>query len=149
MSTFTRFSAKEQLSYNRELSLIAHKDIYNTIPGFRYYIGEENSNKWVDVENGFATDGGTVPRLGWIFIPVIGEYSQCFTLHDKLCTTYWIWVNDGIGTRKEYITRKEIDEILKESMDVMEVTPWKKHLIMAGVNLYRWLKNPTEPRPVY
>lgn len=149
MSTFTRFSAQEQLIYNHELSRLARKDIYNTVPGFRYYIGEENSKNWVDVESGFATDGGTIPRIAWGIIPVVGEYSQCFTLHDKLCSTYYIIVNDEFGTRRKPVTRKEIDLILKESMDVMEVTPWKKRAIMIGVTLYRLLYNPTEPKPVW
>jgi len=149
MSTFTRFSAQEQLVYNKALSVKAKQDIWNTVPGFRYYIGKEDSKEWVDVENGFATNGGDVPRLGWIFIPVVGEYSQCFTLHDKLCTTYEIIVQDGNGIRKTKITRKRIDEILKESMDVMEVTPWKKTVIMMAVNLYRIIKNPTKPRPIF
>lgn len=47
------------------------------------------------------------------------------------------------------LTRKEIDLILKESMDVLEVKPWKKHVIMAGVTLHRLLRNPTKPKPVY
>lgn len=149
MSTFTRFSAQEQLVYNKALSMIAGQDIWNTVPGFRYYIGKEGSNRWVDVENGFATNGGDVPRLGWLFIPVVGEYSQCFTLHDKLCTTYEIVVNDALGIRREKVNRKYIDEILKESMDVMEVTPWKKKVIMFAVNLYRIVKNPTKPRPIF
>jgi len=149
MSTFTRFSAQEQLVYNKSLSLLAGKDIWNTVPGFRYYIGHEGSGEYVDVESGFATDGGTIPRIAWSIIPVVGEYSQCFSLHDKLCTTYYIIVENENGIRKVPITRKRIDEILKESMDVMEVTPWKKHVIMTFVTLYRWIKNPTEPKPVF
>jgi Protein of unknown function (DUF1353). len=148
MSTFTRFSAEEQLRYDKTASVLNNKDIWDTIPGFRYYIGEENSTRYVDVETNFKTDGATIPRWLWWLLPPIGEYTQCTTLHDKLCTTYYITqVVNGVETRVR-ITRKQIDAILKESMDVMNITPWKKTVIMTGVNAYRLVKNPTAPKPV-
>lgn len=148
MSTFTRFSAEEQLRYDKVASVLNNKDIWDTIPGFRYYIGEENSTRYVDVETNFKTDGATIPRFLWWLLPPIGEYTQCTTLHDKLCTTYYIIENVGGVERKVPITRKEIDAILEESMDVLQVTPWKKKIIMSGVNLHRLINNPTQPKPV-
>lgn len=148
MSTFTRFSAEEQLRYDKNASVLNNKDLWDTIPGFRYYIGEENSTRYVDVETNFMTDGATIPRWLWWLLPPIGEYTQCTTLHDKLCTTYYIiQVVNGTPTRVK-VTRKQIDAILKESMDVLQVTPWKKTVIMAGVTAYRMVMNPTEPKPV-
>jgi len=148
MSAFTRFSAEEQLRYNKLASAINKKDLWDTVPGFNYYIGVENSKRYVTVETGFQTDGATIPRWLWWLLPPIGEYTQCTTLHDKLCTTYYIIeLVNGVETRVP-VTRKEIDAILKESMDVLEVTPWKKKVIMAGVNVYRIVKNPTLPKPV-
>jgi len=146
MSTFTRFSAEEQLKYSKLASAMYGKTMYETLPGFRYYIGSENSNEYVDVETGFLTDGATVPRALWWLLPPIDEYSQATTLHDKLCRTYTITrVVNGIATTVP-ITRKRIDEILKEAMDVLEVTPWKKKAIMIGVNLNRIVNNPTKPK---
>jgi hypothetical protein len=146
MSTFTRFSAEEQLRYSKLASAMYGKTMYETLPGFRYYIGSENSNEYVDVETGFLTDGATVPRALWWLLPPIDEYSQATTLHDKLCRTYTITrVVNGIATTVP-ITRKRIDEILKEAMDVLEVTPWKKKAIMIGVNLNRIVNNPTKPK---
>lgn len=146
MSTFTRFSAEEQLKYSKLASAMYGKTLYETIPGFRYYIGTENSNEYVDVETGFLTDGATVPRALWWLLPPIDEYSQATTLHDKLCRTYTITrVINGVPTTVP-VTRKRIDEILKEAMDVLEVTPWKKKAIMVGVNANRLMFNPTEPR---
>lgn len=146
MSTFTRFSAEEQLKYNKQASLTYGKTLYETLPGFRYYIGSENSNEYVDVETGFLTDGATVPRALWWLLPPIDEYSQATTLHDKLCRTYAITrVVNGVATEVK-ISRKRIDEILKEAMEVLEVTPWKKEAIMLGVNAYRVLFNPSQPK---
>lgn len=149
MSAFTRFSAEEQLRFNKKLSLLNEKDLWDTIPGFNYYIGFENSPRYVTVETGFVTDGATIPRILWWLLPPMGEYTQCTTLHDKLCTTYYILeMINGVETKVK-ITRKEIDAILKESMDVLEVTPWKKNIIMLGVNLNRIVRRPDAPKPVY
>lgn len=149
MSTFTRFSAEEQLVYQRALSHVVGTALYSVLPGYSYYIGNEKSNRRVDIETGFITDGATIPRVFWWLLPPVEEYTQCTTLHDKLCTTYYIIETVNGIDHKVPISRKEIDEILKEAMDVLEVTPWKKKLIMAGVNLNRLLRNPTKPKPVY
>lgn len=148
MSTFTRFSAIEQLQYDKAASVLNNKDIWETIPGFRYYIGAENSDQYVDVETGFKTDGATIPRFLWWLLPPIGEYSQACTLHDKLCTTYRITRVINGNPVQVAITRKEIDRILDEALGVLEVTPWKHRAIMTGVNLYRLVKSPDSPKPV-
>lgn len=147
MSTFTRFSAIEQLQYDKVASVLNNKDIWATLPGFRYYIGSEGSDKYVDVETGFRTDGASIPRFLWWLLPPLGEYAQACTLHDKLCRTYCITqVINGVPTQVK-ITRKEIDAILDEALGVLEVTPWKRQTIVAGVNVYRLVTNPTQPKP--
>jgi hypothetical protein len=149
MSTFTRFSAIEQLQYDKSMSVLNNKDLWAVIPGFRYYIGSEGSDKYVDVETGFRTDGATIPRFLWWILPPMGEYSQACTLHDKLCQTYRITqVINGVPTQVP-VTRKEIDEILKEAMDVLEVVAWKKFFINCGVDGYRIATNPTVPKAGY
>lgn len=148
MSTFTRFSVIQQLQFDKVNSLKYNKDLWKLIPGFRYYIGVENSNNYVDVPTGFITDGATIPRVLWWLLPPIGEYSQATTLHDYLCRVYSVTVIvNGVEVEKT-ITRKQIDKILDESLGVLEVTPWKRKAIMAGVNLYRILFNPVKPAKV-
>lgn len=149
MSTFTRFSAIEQLQYDKAASVLNNKDLWAVIPGFRYYIGSEGSDRYVDVETGFKTDGATIPRPLWWLLPPMGEYSQACSLHDKLCQTYKITqVINGVPTDVK-VTRKEIDAILREAMDVLEVTPWKKFVINSGVDVYRIAANPTRPKVGY
>lgn len=146
MSTFTRFSAIEQLQYNKAASVLNNKDLWNTIPGFRYYIGSEGSDRYVDVETGFITDGATIPRILWWVLPPMGEYSQACTLHDKLCRTYQITqVINGVPHQVS-VTRKEIDAILDEALGVLGVTAWKHQAIMIGVNGYRIATKPVKPK---
>lgn len=145
MSTFTRFSVIQQLQFDKVNSLKYNKDLWKLIPGFRYYIGVENSNNYVDVPTGFITDGATIPRWLWWLLPPLGEYSQATTLHDYLCRTYSITtINNEVVTEKE-ITRKQVDLILEESLKVLETAPWKIKCIMLGVTLYRVIFNPTKP----
>jgi len=149
MSTFTNFSGEEQLRYNRVLSKLSGVPLWDTLPGFRYYIGQKDSNQWVDVESGFVTDGATIPRFLWWLLPPIEEYTQCTSLHDKLCTTYTITQLVNGVEQQIPVTRKQIDAILEESMRVLGVTPWKRVFIMAGVNLNRLVRRPNKPKPVY
>ena len=146
MSDFTRFSAIEQLSYDKVTSKLYNRDYWKVGEGYRYYIGFKGSNRYVDVHTGFLTDGATIPRAIWWLLPPLGEYSQATTLHDLLCNTYMITeVIDGVPTQVP-VTRKEIDAILAEAMQVLEVTAWKQSLINCGVNAYRIAKNPTAPK---
>ncbi|QBJ02942.1 tail assembly chaperone [Pseudomonas phage Psa21] len=145
MSTFTRFTADEQLTFDKEASRILGKTYYRVIPGFRYYIGQENSDKYVDIPTGFLTDGASVPFIFQWLISPLGEYSQATTLHDYLCEHYEITqVINGVPTQVR-IDRKEVDRILYEAMRVLEVAAWRRNVIQVGIDGYRVLTNPTKP----
>lgn len=146
MSDFTQFSAVEQLQYDAAASKERGKDYWRLAQGYRYYIGNYGSNRYIDVPTGFLTDGATIPRALWCILPPMGEYSQATTLHDYLCSTYVITeVINGVPTQVP-ITRKEIDDVLCEAMDVLGVTAWKEFVINTGVDFYRIMANPTEPK---
>jgi hypothetical protein len=148
MSVFTQFSAVEQLQYDLASSQKCGKELWKVVPGFRYYIGVEDSNKYVDVPTGFLTDGATVPRWLWWLVPPMGDYSQATTLHDCLCTRYWVTeIVNGVETQLP-VTRAEIDAILREAMNVLTVKAWEKVVINGGVDIWRILTNPTIPKPV-
>lgn len=100
--------------------------------GFRYWIGEESSGIYVDVPDGFRSDGASVPRPLWNFIPPWGKYGQAAVLHDFLCTYRTIIVN-GVATT---ISRKRCDEIFAEAMKVLQVDPTLINVMYAGVRAY-------------
>lgn len=146
MSSFTQFSAIEQLQFDHFNTLKYKKPIYQVAEGYRYYVGSKDSNIYIDVPTGFLTDGATIPRIFWWYLPPIDEYSQATTLHDFLCGVYeYTVVIDGVPTPTK-ITRKQIDAILGEAMGVLEVTRWKRKGIMFGVNLYRFFARPSKPK---
>lgn len=146
MNSFTRFDARLCTVYDTEASHILGRDYWRVTQGFRYYIGSKDSGRYVDVPTGFLTDGASIPRVFWSILPPWGEYGQAAALHDYLCERMECIVLDSSGKPTwEKLTRKEVDEILYEAMDVLNVTPWKRTVIKSGVDLYRLTRNPTRP----
>lgn len=145
MSSFTQFTAEEQLRYCIGASDVLGKDYWEVVNGFRYWIGSIDSNRWVDIPAGYLTDGASIPRALWWILPPLGKYSAATTVHDMLCNTYYVMeMINGVETQVP-VTRKEIDEILYEAMKVLQVEQWKQTSIELGVNFYRLVARPTKP----
>lgn len=145
MSTFTQFTAEEKLEYDEVASRKYGIDLWKIVEGYRYYIGAEDSSRYIDIPTGYLTDGASIPRFLWWVLPPLGEYTQATTVHDYLCNTYEITeVINGVPTQVP-VTRKEIDEILYEALRVLKVEKWKQCVIKAGVNLYRFVVRPKKP----
>jgi|SRR3990167_2545512 len=90
---------------------------------FRYYVGAEGSNDFIDVPEGYETDFASVPRGLWNILPPDGTYSQAAVLHDFL-----------YGKRLR--PRKECDKIFLEAMKVLKVSWWKRRLMYRAVRIF-------------
>lgn len=130
---FTKFDAELWVTYDALASKLLGQEYWRVIKGFRYYIGSKDSNRWVEVPEGYLTDGASVPRAFWGIIPPWGSYGQAAVVHDILCE-YLTIVEDGMPKR---ITRKEADEILLEAMHVLQVPELTAHTIYNAVKLYQ------------
>ncbi len=130
-----------QVSYHNTASKLLKHDVWVVRKSFRYYIGAENSNQWVDIPMGFLTDGASVPRLFWNLIPPWGKYGQATVVHDYLCEHGQIVQND----KTVQITRKQTDKIFKEAMQVLDVPKWKVWTMTTAVNLYRKATRKVKP----
>lgn len=133
MSEFTRFSGIMSTEYAHDESAIMSRDIWRVTKGFRYYIGELGSKKWVNVPAGYLTDGASVPQALWSIVPPWGAYGQATVVHDILCEYLSITV-EGLPVA---ISRKEADRILGEAMKVLKVPDGLMAKIILAVNLYR------------
>lgn len=138
---FTKFDAELMVTYDLEASKRLKKDYWRVGKGFRYYIGAKGSNRWVDVPEGYLTDGASVPRAFWSLIPPWGVYGQATVVHDLLCE-YLTIVEDG---RPKRITRQQADLILLEAMQVLEVPEVTAKTIYNAVKLYQITFNVTKP----
>jgi hypothetical protein len=141
VSAFTRFSAELSIVYAKEESDILGRDIWRVKEGFRYYVGEENSNTWVDIPRGYLIDGASVPRMLWSIIPPWGAYGAATAVHDKLCE-YLSFTVDGLPVK---ITREQADDILAEAMEVLDVNKRDQDLINLAVSAYRKIKRIQSP----
>lgn len=133
MSQFTQFSADLMISYAQEESKFLGQDVWRVMQGFRYYIGEKDSETWVDIPRGYLIDGASVPRILWSVIPPWGSYGAATTVHDKLCE-YLSVTKEG---KPHKITREQADEILAEAMKVLGVSSKDRFLINKAVSTYR------------
>ena len=90
---------------------------------FTYFVGEEDSNEFITVPQGFTTDFASSPRFAWILIPPDGCYTQACVLHDYMYLT-------------KYNTRKRCDEIFLEAMEVLKVNWFKRYTMFWAVRIF-------------
>lgn len=131
MLKFKKFDGRVAVEYNKELSLEKGKDLWNTVYSFRYYIGKPEDNTYIVVPAGFTTDGASVPRFLWKYIPPWGIYGNAAIVHDWLCTHKAIIVDN------EYVSvnNKRIDSIFYEAMKVSDVPWFLRQIIYLGVRV--------------
>lgn len=140
-SSFTRFDSNVAIKYSDVASDILGSDYFYTAEPFIYHIDCYPSNKIVKVPEGFLSDGASIPRVFWFWASPIGRHAQAAILHDYLCE-YLTILEDG---KPVEITRKEADQIFKESLLVLGVSNSKANIMYAGVSAYRLVANVTEP----
>ena len=98
------------------------KRMWKVERGFRYYIGEEGSDNYVDVPAGFETDFASVPRIFWIILPPAGEYTPAAVVHDSLYNTH-------------LMDRAKADRVFLEAMKVLKVPLWKRRIMYRAVRI--------------
>ena len=95
-------------------------------PGVKFKLLEElvweldnlGSGKFINIPEGFTSDGITIPRILWIWIPpVVHTANRAATLHDYLLYC----VNNGIEIH-DIKTRKQCDDIFFEALVVSKLS---------------------------
>lgn len=86
------------------------------------------------VEEGFISDGGSIPRILWPIIgsPFVGHYRKSVLVHDKFYATQ----RDDEGNK---ITREYADKVFLDAMKDEEVPSWKRHAMYRGIRIYSWI----------
>lgn len=133
-----KFTTSAKISYDVETSASRKRDYWKLEESFNYDIGYLGSGRTVKVPKGFLTDGASVPRVFWSFLPPWGLYGQAAILHDFLCDYGLIFEND----KPKFIERAETDAIFFECLGVLGVPKHKILAIKTAVNSYRIITNP-------
>lgn len=136
----SRFVGVLKTSFSLVASKQLGRDYWMVDETFYFYTADD---KVVEVPRGYLTDGASVPRLLWAFIPPWGAYGQATVLHDYLCE----YLRMTQGNTPVDISRKECDAILNHAMVLVGVPTFRRLMIYLGVSLYRVLFCVTQPNP--
>lgn len=91
----------------------------------------DDVNGSVTVPKGFVTDGASVPRALWMFVPSWGRYSRAAVVHDYLL------VRIESGTPHPLaMTRKDADFVFKRAMENCGVNRGRRWFMFLAVRAY-------------
>lgn len=118
-----------------------NKDDWELLDIFEVHISDIRPEKIaIKIPKGFITDGASVPRIFWIYLPRFGKYTKAAIVHDYLykgCGS--AYEQFGIsGYFSINITRKESDLIFKKIMKVSGVNKVKCWLMYNAVRIFGW-----------
>ena len=106
-----------------------------------YYLG---SGYEIEVPSGYVTDGATVPRMLWWFLPSWGRYSRAAVLHDFLCTLLLR------GKPHRLVpSRYQADQIFLEAMRVCDVNWLERIALYLGARIGGYFGPPAPNYPHY
>lgn len=137
MSSFTRFNTSLKLEYIHG----SNKDLWRLLEGFSFYSDKIIPGKRiiVDVPAKLITDGASVPRLLWSWIPPLGDYGQAAVLHDY-ARTIGVYSLHGEGLEDplspRVLTTKQADDLFLEAMEVLKVSRFKRTVMYLAVRAY-------------
>lgn len=129
---FLKFDTGLSTMYDEEASKALGHNYWRVTHSFKYYVGEKEDDCWVYVPAGYLTDGASVPRLFWMFVPPWGLYGQAAVVHDILCETYAVH-DRGVETR---VSRAYVDAVFKEAMKVAGVPKLTYWAMYCGLRFF-------------
>jgi len=95
-----------------------------------YELGEKGSGRTITAPEGFITDGASVPRFLWAFLPTWGSYSRAAVIHD-----YLLWRIARGDPHPEAPTRAEADRVFDEAVCVCGTPRPVRWFLSVGVRL--------------
>ena len=98
--------------------------------GKRFKLHHEFTYHWgvarITVPVGFETDFASIPRIFRIIIPKLGRWNKAAVLHDYAYQT-------------QTMTRKQADDLFRDSMKGLGVLAWKINIMYWAVRIGGWM----------
>lgn len=131
-----QFDANLGIAYSPYATQALGKQLWVVKKAFNFYLDDKQKRRVV-VPEGYLTDGASVPRPFWSFVPPWGDYGQAAVMHDWLCEYLRVWDTE----RGEYIkiTRDECDSIFNDAMRSLGVSNTTRKLMYGAVKAYSHL----------
>jgi hypothetical protein len=139
-----QFSAPAVLAYGTSESKALGYDVWRILATFRFYPDLNDVSTYVEVPEGFLSDGASVPPPFWNLLPPQGAYGQAAIIHDYLCETGKMIVS---GVPAPTPTRAKVDSLFKQAMVASKVPGWKRNIMYIAVRIYSKLTRPPVPNP--
>lgn len=133
-----KYSKAISLHKNWTLTKNIGSDLWTVESGFIWYLCYLKKEYYIEVEHGFKTDFGSIPRILWIFFDKTKYVS--YILHDWLYNRPYVEMKTwGNAYRGKMITRKQCDLILIEWMYLEGANKLEIGLVYLGVRCFGWL----------
>lgn len=116
-----------------------NKDDWEVLEMFEVHVKDVLPKKVViQVLKGFISDGASIPRLFWSYLPRHGKYTKAAVVHDFLYSKKGcIFIQEGLsGFFQADVTRKEADLIFKKAMKASGVNRVKCWLMYHAVKWF-------------
>lgn len=106
---------------------------------FKYFIGSEDSGRFISCPDGTRTDLASIPRLLQPIVPKLGKGNQAAVVHDLAYRRGFIEMERPYGVAIAQISRKRADQIMLEAMEVLEVGTARRYAIYYGLRIGGWV----------
>jgi hypothetical protein len=116
-----------------------NKDDWEVLEMFEVHVKDiRPQNIVVQVPKKFITDGASIPRIFWVYLPRHGKYTKAAVVHDFLYSKKGaIFVQiKTTGFFRSEVTRKEADLIFKKIMKASGVNRVKCWFIYHAVKWF-------------
>lgn len=141
MSSFTRFDTSLKLEYLLQHDKkYAAREYWKVLESFKFYSDTifPEGRVWIEVPVGFISDGASVPRFLWSWLPPFSKYGQAAVLHDYLVEGGEVmFAEDPKAYEARFkVTRAQADRIFLEAMEVLGVGRLKRYIMYFGVRAW-------------
>lgn len=131
-----QFDTNLGIAYSPYASDALGKQLWVVKKDFNFFLDAEQ-NRRVVIPRGYLTDGASVPRPFWSFVPPWGQYGQAAVMHDWLCEYLRVW--DTKEAKWIKITREECDNIFNDAMRSLGVSNTTRRIMYGAVKAYSHL----------
>lgn len=114
---------------------VRHNDadwhLWTLLAPLAYEADHKGSGRWIVVPDDFSTDGASVPRTLWGWLPSTGRYLRAAVVHD------YLYSRIGAGDpHPEAPTKRAADREFRIAMAACGVRPPLRWIMWAAVSLF-------------